>query len=352
MVIAKSGGKYSDCSLANEIILRNTGKEPTASERLVAGAVQSELNSIFNTQLDVDGWYGSQSAGTVADLQKELSLPATGVLVVQTFYQLQLAVESGVWCELSDEPVPAGFGDFRVAQETGNGGLSEQELRNQLGALIKEHLNFVEENKNIGFYSTNESIDIVLKYDKTISDVSEQLGVPKAMIQAVLFKEIRMKDALDVLADSFVIEYYRYNHSVEDYDNLSFWQKVFVRPPQPASLMREDSSTGLGQIFAETAIDAYNAGISRGDISGSNIDYNDWHQREKVWNELRDDKTNIFYAGLVLKQKAEILKIDLNNVTDNEIEKTLARYNGFGYAAAEYGRETKQYYDLFSQFNK
>ncbi len=243
-----------------------------------------------------------------------------------------------------------GYGS--CSEGTGKGGLSEQELRNQLGALIKEHLNFVEENKNIGFYSTDESIDIVLKYDKTISDVSEQLGVPKAMIQAVLFKEIRMKDARDVLADSFVIEYYRYNHAVEDYDKLSFWQKVFVGPPQPANLMREDSSTGLGQIFAKTAIDAYNAGISRGDISGSNIDYNDWHQREKVWNELRDDKTNIFYAGLVLKQKAEILKIDLNNVTDNEIEKTLARYNGFGNAAAEYGRETKQYYDLFTQFNK
>jgi hypothetical protein len=77
------------------VILRNTGGKPTATQRLVAGAVQSELNSIFNTQLAVDGWYGRQSAATVRDLQKELSLPATGVLDAQTFYQLQLAYDSG-----------------------------------------------------------------------------------------------------------------------------------------------------------------------------------------------------------------------------------------------------------------
>ncbi len=102
----------------NEIILRNTGKEPTASERLVAGAVQSELNSIFNTQLDVDGWYGEQSAGTVQDLQKELSLPATGVLDVQTFYQLQLAVESGAKYERSAAPVSTGAGTKPLTVDT------------------------------------------------------------------------------------------------------------------------------------------------------------------------------------------------------------------------------------------
>ena len=31
------------------VILRNTGSKPTAAQKLVAGAVQGELNSIFNT---------------------------------------------------------------------------------------------------------------------------------------------------------------------------------------------------------------------------------------------------------------------------------------------------------------
>lgn len=161
-----------------------------------------------------------------------------------------------------------------------------------------------------------------------------------------------MKDARDDLADSFVMEYYRYNHAVEDYDNLSFWQKIIVGPPQPANLMREDSSTGLGQIFASTAISAYNEGIKRGYITGQRINYDDWHQREKVWNDLRDDKTNIFYAALVLKYEATRLEVDLNNASDKQLESVLARYNGTGSAAAEYGNETKQYYDVFNQFNK
>ncbi|MDF2523753.1 MAG: hypothetical protein K0R31_1394 [Clostridiales bacterium] len=213
-----------------------------------------------------------------------------------------------------------GYGS--CSEGTGNAELTEKELRTQLEALVKENLNFVEENKNIGYNTTDESIDIALKYDKTISEVSKQLGVPKAMIQAIFFKEIRMKDARDDLADSFVMEYYRYNHAVEDYDNLSFWQKIIVGPPQPANLMREDSSTGLGQIFASTSISAYNEGIKRGYITGQRINYDDWHQREKVWNDLRDDKEIIFYAALVLKYEATRLEVDLNNASDKQGERS------------------------------
>jgi RHS repeat-associated protein len=103
----------------DEIILKNTGKKPTASERLIAGAVQSELNSIFNAQLDVDGWYGKQSAATVKDLQKELSLPATGVLDVQTFYQLQLAIESGASYKRTVAPVSTSTGTQPTAVNAG-----------------------------------------------------------------------------------------------------------------------------------------------------------------------------------------------------------------------------------------
>ena len=230
--------------------------------------------------------------------------------------------------------------------------LTEEELRNELNALIKMHLKAIEQYKNIGYYSTDESIDIVLKYDKKISEVSEQLGVPKAMIQAILFKEIRMQDARDTLADSFVIEYYDYKHELERYNELSSWQKLFYPVPIPSNMMREDSSTGLGQIFASTAIAAYNEGIKRGYILGQRIDYDNWHQREKVWNDLRDNDKNIFYVGVVLKYEAIRLNVDLNDASDNQLASVLARYNGTGSAAAEYGKETKQYYNVFNLFNK
>ncbi|MDF2805006.1 MAG: hypothetical protein K0S61_4911 [Anaerocolumna sp.] len=148
---------------------------------------------------------------------------------------------------------------------------------------------------------------------------------------------------------SLVMEYYRYKNELERYYKLSSWEKILIGPPRMPLLMNEDSSTGIGQIFARTAIDAYNASIERGDLSGKHIDYDDWHEREKIWYALRDDKTNIFYIALVLKHKAEKLGIDLNSATDEEIEITISRYNETNKAAAEYGRETKQYYDLFKK---
>ena len=259
---------------------------------------------------------------------------------------------NGIVCGSNSFSAPLCFSPNIINYYNVNERLTEEELRNELNALIKMHLKAIEQYKNIGYYSTDESIDIVLKYDKKISEVSEQLGVPKAMIQAILFKEIRMQDARDTLADSFVIEYYDYKHELERYNELSSWQKLFYPVPIPSNMMREDSSTGLGQIFASTAIAAYNEGIKRGYILGQRIDYNNWHQREKVWNDLRDNDRNIFYVGVVLKYEAIRLNVDLNDVSDNQLASVLARYNGTGSAATEYGKETKQYYNVFNLFNK
>ena len=233
----------------------------------------------------------------------------------------------------------------------GKGKISEDELRFKLKSLIKVDLNIVEENKNIGYYSTDDAIDIIIKYDDIITKVSKEFGVPKSMIQTVLFKEIRMKDARDDVADSFVMEYYRYDREVKRFVNLPLWKQLLVGSPRPQLPMREDSSTGLGQIFAKTAIEAYNAAIKRGDIKGQIISYDNIQERERVWNELQDDKKNIFYAALVLKHKAEIQGINLDDATDMQIQKTLARYNGTGDKAAEYGKETLQYNNLFEKYN-
>ncbi|WP_458783577.1 hypothetical protein [Vallitalea sediminicola] len=230
--------------------------------------------------------------------------------------------------------------------------LTEQDLRNQLVTLVKEHLHFIEENKNIGFYSTNKSIDMVLNNDNTISYVSGRLGVPKALIQAILLKEIRMYDMRDAVADSFVMENYRFEDEIERYQQLTWVQKLLIGPPKVNGPMRKDSSTGLGQIFARTAIASHNWGIDKDYVEGEKLDYDDWHDSKNMWYQLQDSKTNIFYVGLVLKYKASLLGIDLDTATNEQLQQLLARYNGFGDAAAEYGRETKEYCDLFSKFNK
>jgi len=149
-----------------------------------------------------------------------------------------------------------------------------------------------------------------------------------------------------------VIEYYRHNEAIEKYSNMNWFQQLIVGLPVANSPMRGDSSTGIGQIFARTAIEAHNSAIARGDISGQNIDYANINERKEVWYGLRSDETNIFYAGVVLRHKAESLGVNLFNASGSQIEQSLSRYNGSGDAAKEYGIETKQYYDLFLQYNK
>jgi RHS repeat-associated protein len=73
----------------DQVIVQNTGKKTTGSQSIVTGAVQSVLNNLFNKGLEVDGWYGSKTAGAISEFQKEHHLTANGKLDVKTFYQLQ-----------------------------------------------------------------------------------------------------------------------------------------------------------------------------------------------------------------------------------------------------------------------
>jgi hypothetical protein len=73
----------------DQVIVQNTGKKTTGSQSIVTGAVQSVLNNLFNKGLDVDGWYGSKTAGAISEFQKEHQLTVNGKLDVKTFYQLE-----------------------------------------------------------------------------------------------------------------------------------------------------------------------------------------------------------------------------------------------------------------------
>ena len=126
------------------------------------------------------------------------------------------------------------------------------------------------------------------------------------------------------------------------------WEKILFGAPQAPPIMLVDSSTGLGQIFVQTAINAHNAAIKRGDITGQEKDFSNWRDREEIWMQLRDDNEfNILYVGLVLKYEADKLGISIDSASSSEIERILTRYNG----AAAYGKEVKQYHDLFVQYN-
>lgn len=123
--------------------------------------------------------------------------------------------------------------------------------------------------------------------------------------------------------------------------------------PQPPIVMSTDSSTGLGQIFARTAINAINW---HNYINGTNESicfYNDRRERFEIWDRLRtDNEFNINMVALVLQHKA-ITDFGFNPMTDfsDEIKRILARYNGWGPAADRNGIELYVYFRIFETFN-
>ena len=99
-------------------------------------------------------------------------------------------------------------------------------------------------------------METVLKYDEAITALAEEYNVPKEMVQAVLFQEIRFYGVDDPIADILV--------------------KLGIRG---------DSSTGLGQIFASTALDATGEEVTS-------------TSKKSMWNSLQNNEFNINMVAL------------------------------------------------------
>ncbi|WP_018684453.1 hypothetical protein [Actinokineospora enzanensis] len=174
--------------------------------------------------------------------------------------------------------------------------------------------------------STTESFTMTLNADVFITDVARSLGVRKALVQTPLMWEIRKLNILDPGADEAVEQG-----------------------------LKNDSSTGLGQIFAQTAIRARNFCVRQGIIGGRILDFGNDTDRMDVWTRLRhDDIYNINTVPLVLIEGANDVGLSRPNLdySEADTQQTLARYNGTGDAAANYGRQLIGLYRVFEKYNK
>ncbi len=202
--------------------------------------------------------------------------------------------------------------------------------------------------------SREEVANALKQYDHCITMLSNKYKVRKALIQTVFMWEYSLEGQDDVIADNRVEEYYDYKHQFEEWSNLSPEEKILIPTPVPPAMSRDDSSTGCCQIFASTAINAYNYAINHKFISGEKIDGSNWKEVEKVWKKLNKDmEYNIEMATLALIHAAAMVEISTYTYeyTDIEIEKVLARYNGTGDAAKLYGEQRKYLYDIFENHN-
>ncbi|MEV7093731.1 glycoside hydrolase domain-containing protein [Amycolatopsis sp. NPDC051045] len=139
--------------------------------------------------------------------------------------------------------------------------------------------------ENIGqIYSTTEAFNQMWAYDALFTELARNLRVRKALIMVPIFWEIRKFGQDDPLADDGVIVY----HTFTDIDPTNKW-------------IKRDCSTGLGQIFAESAIRARNYCNQVGDIRAEWRDVtNDEHIWE-IWKRLHvDNGFNIATAAHVL----------------------------------------------------
>jgi hypothetical protein len=234
---------------------------------------------------------------------------------------------------------------------------TEANLKLDLDTLVKQHMSAIKNGSTLVHNSTKTTVDIIIKYDVYISTSSATYGIDKAIMQAVLFREIRWVDPSDDVADSFVVSTKIYYDELEYYNKQSLIRQIIIGiiggTPKAPLRFSDDSSTGLGQIFAKTAIESYNYYFEQ---IGCDIRYNfdDRNERYDIWSKLKwDDQFNIDSVGVVLYNysNAELKGGLTSTASSDDIKKVIARYNGFGDAAKRYGNETYEYYLLFKKYN-
>lgn len=186
--------------------------------------------------------------------------------------------------------------------------------------------------------SLEKALDVVLSNDDIITRTAKKYSIKKEFIQAIIFQEQRFYGIDDPIADSLVIQSNVYDNHLERFvDGNSFYL------PSPVLGYRNDSSTGIGQIFAKTAINAINAheGIEKYDVN-SKTDI------KLIWDKLQNAEFNIDTIGAVLLYKKKML-LEANDFSNHNL---LKLYNGSGELAEKYGVVAEKYYNAFEVYNE
>lgn len=192
---------------------------------------------------------------------------------------------------------------------------AEVRLKEQLNEAVEDYINLGQRIKTAPYYDNETALKLVLEHEEAIHAASEKYGVEEAMIQAVLFQEIRFYGIDDPVADWLAQASGRY-----------------------------DSSTGLGQVRAATAIDAYNW------MYDTHYDLSDERDLESFWKKLQDDSCNIDIVALQL-HRLEVKYQLQGNTTGEQLQEIFAGYNGGGGWAERYGQVVYQYHCAFQEYD-
>ena len=178
----------------------------------------------------------------------------------------------------------------------------------------------------IRLYSIEKTEAIIHELTPLIRKVSADYGVPEAAIAAVLYREIKEIDLLDLAADTAV--------------RLGCFPK-------------RDSSTGYMQIFARVAIRALRFAAEHGIEKPQRLGMPDGMSEEnpadvrRMWRKLnRDCAFNLRMGTLnLLAAAAEIVgETDFAAMNADGMKRTFSRYNANTRSVTTYGEEVWGYY--------
>ncbi|WGW11864.1 DUF1906 domain-containing protein [Saxibacter everestensis] len=181
------------------------------------------------------------------------------------------------------------------------------------------------------------NVKFMLQFDALTTRLSRSYNMKKALIQTVLLWEYCLQNRLDAAADVAVKDYY-------------VARMAGITPP---SQLPDDSSTGVCQIFARTAIDATNFAVGKGIYSSRTFDAANWRDVWQMWQNLQEEAGNIAQAALVLIRAANQagVGVDYWNFSAASVRAVLARYNGTNADATEYGRRNYGLYTILEKYN-
>ena len=224
-------------------------------------------------------------------------------------------------------------------------------LKNEIVSLVGSGIRRVGCN-----YTSQNCVEMVISYDSQLNNLSNRYNMPKAILQTILFRELWCVGADDDLADGYVLAYYSYQQQLEDWSALPLWQQALTPAPEAPIPYISDSSTGLGQIFAKTGINANNYAISAGYITGRTYDITDWKDVNEMWQKLfYDNSFNLKMMSLVILHAIVEKNLPSNtfNYTSDQYKKLFTRYNAsLSIDINDYGRECYQYFLIFNEYNQ
>ncbi len=280
--------------------------------------LQRRLSDLGYSVGSVDGIYGNNTKNAVTKFQSDRGLDADGIVGENTWNELFNAITPS-----TDPNNPTNSEDDSLMVES---------LKQFLGEEIIPYLDGIMNTlqKLKALRSRENTFAILMNYDDIVTKYSKQFKVRKSLIQTIIMWECGVEGLDDSLADTAVKTYYE------------------------TGIGKNDCSTGICQIFASTAINAFNFAIDRGIITGNKMNPNNEGDLKTVWYQLNGDVDyNIKMASLNLLYCAYQKNGGYDYDTEEyKVKNILSRYNGTGEAANEYGIRNYGLYKIFEKYNE